>query len=112
MRSFITTIMLILFSFMGFSQTQNNQSAIKKINKGETYKVVLDMSSYNLNNVTKFKDELTSQKDQIDIVHYNDIDKIFTFIYNDKINVEKIETIFNKNGISHIESNNVQLFKN
>lgn len=111
MRILILAI-TILISTIGFSQATNSQSVIKNIEKGETNKVVLDVSMYSPQNVSSFKEELMHEKTQITLVHYNDVDKIFTFIYNDQINIEKITTIFDKNGINHIINTSTQLYKN
>jgi hypothetical protein len=108
---FIILVVAISLSTLGFSQANNSQSVLQQIAKGETNKVVLDFSNYNPQDIANFKEELTAQKTQITLVHYNETAKIFTFIYNGFMNPEKITSIFDKNSINHILNTNTQLYK-
>lgn len=101
----------ILISTLGFSQANNSQSVLQQIEKGETNKVLLDVSTYNENTIIDLKQSLTDLKKEITLVDYNESQKIITFIYNEYLIPEKIISIFDKHGVSHTNSTS-KLYKN
>ena len=109
---FLTLITIILLSTFRYSQSTNPQSVLKRINVGETNKVILDLSSLNTKDIVYFKNELAKQKMQINSIHFNELTNKFTFIYNEFMDPEKILPIFELHGINLIENSKTQLFEN
>ncbi|MDG1477141.1 MAG: hypothetical protein P8Q14_08350 [Vicingaceae bacterium] len=109
---FLALSISILISSICYSQSTNPQSVLKRINVGETNKVILDLSVYNTKDIINFKDELSKQKMQIDLVDYDQLTNQLTFIYNGYMDLDKILPIFELHGINHIKNTTTQLFKN
>ena len=117
MTKFILLLAAILYSAIGFSQNQNNikeantQSVLRKALAGETIKVVLDVSTYNDDNIKKFSNKLNNFTTEIPKVHYNKNVKKLTFIYNEHLVLNNLINIFNDNKISH-KNSTIKLYRN
>lgn len=106
MRFFLTLFLTICITPL-FSQKKELDSFLKQPKIGEKVKVIFDISAYSQNKIGEFKDELISHQEGLDKVHYDEILKTFTLVYNDKIKLSSITYIFNKYGISYKNNSNI-----
>jgi len=98
-------ITLFLISAVGFSQTESIKTIFKKAAPKETVKITMDVSQYEVNIIALFKEKLSTLKDKIELVHYDDSSSTLAIVYNNNMTLEYFIKVFDEFKISYLIKN-------
>lgn len=108
MKHIATLIILIFITKISFSQS-NTDVIFNEVLPGKQEKIIFNVANYSYNILGEFKDDLSTFKQGVVKVHYNDIDAIFTIVYNEFMPIETFIKVFEKHGINYRVTNSNQL---